>query len=63
VIACELAFWVAVGLVVTSWYDRRKLDRISPDALAAVDRAIDRERTRRQEAGTDQAASSTPGAG
>ena len=44
-IVCEFAFWGAVGLAVTSWYDRRKLARISPEALAAVDRAIDRSAT------------------
>ncbi len=42
VIACELLFWLLLGLLVTGFYDRRKLDRISPSALAAVDRSIDR---------------------
>jgi YhgE/Pip-like protein len=42
VIAAELVFWAAVGLAVTSWYDRRKLDRISPDILSYVGQAIDR---------------------
>jgi YhgE/Pip-like protein len=41
VIACELLFWALLGLLVTGWYDRRKLDRISPAALAAVDRSIE----------------------
>jgi YhgE/Pip-like protein len=42
VIAAELAFWAATGLAVTSWYDRRKLDRISPDILGYVGQAIER---------------------
>jgi YhgE/Pip-like protein len=42
VIAAELAFWAAVGLGMTSWYDRRKLDRISPDILDYVEQAIER---------------------
>ncbi len=58
--ACELAFWVAVGFGVTSWYDRWKLDRINPDVLAAVDRAIDRGAHPPSAAGTDHVAASTP---
>jgi YhgE/Pip-like protein len=41
VIALELVFWALVGLGVVSWYDHRKLHRISPDALSFVERAID----------------------
>jgi YhgE/Pip-like protein len=41
VIAAELLFWGAVGLAVTSWYDHKKLDRISPDLLRYVEGAID----------------------
>lgn len=42
IVACELAFWGIVGLAVTSWYDRRKLDRIAPDLLRYIERAVDR---------------------
>jgi YhgE/Pip-like protein len=42
IVACELAFWALLGLAVTSWYDRRKLDRIAPDLLRYVERAVDR---------------------
>jgi hypothetical protein len=41
VITSELLFWAAIGLAITGWYDRRKLDRISPDILSYVERAID----------------------
>jgi YhgE/Pip-like protein len=41
VIATELVFWGALGLAVTSWYDHRKLDRISPDLLRYVEHAIE----------------------
>ena len=41
VIGVELLFWGAVGLAVTSWYDHKRLDRISPDLLGYVERAID----------------------
>jgi hypothetical protein len=41
VITSELLFWAIIGLAITSWYDRRKLDRISPDILSYVERAID----------------------
>jgi hypothetical protein len=53
VLVCELVFWIAIGLLMTGSYDRRKRDRLSPDVLAAVDRAIagesDRQATRRSE--------------
>jgi len=41
VISAELVFWATIGLAITGWYDRRKLDRISPDILSYVERAID----------------------
>jgi hypothetical protein len=34
-------FWALVGLAVTSWYDRRKLYRMTPDLFAYVQEAID----------------------
>jgi YhgE/Pip-like protein len=42
VIAAELVFWLAVGLIVTSWYDRKRLYRLEPDLLAYVEHAVDR---------------------
>jgi YhgE/Pip-like protein len=42
VVASELLFWALVGLGMTSWYDRRKLDRISPDILDYIGQAIER---------------------
>ena len=36
-----LLFWGALGLAVTSWYDHKKLDRISPDLLRYVEHAIE----------------------
>jgi ABC-type multidrug transport system permease subunit len=35
-----LVFWVAVGVGVTTWYDRRRLDRMPPDLMEYVDRAV-----------------------
>ncbi len=49
VIALELLFWAVVGAGVTSWYDHRKLDRISPDLLSFIQRAADQ----RRDTGTD----------
>jgi ABC-type polysaccharide/polyol phosphate export permease len=40
VIACELVFWAIVGIAFTSWYDHRRLDRISPDLLNYIERAV-----------------------
>jgi YhgE/Pip-like protein len=41
VMALELVFWALAGLGAVSWYDHRKLHRISPDVLSLVERAID----------------------
>ncbi len=57
VIALELVFWALVGFGATSWYDRRKLARISPDILSSIERTIDQsiaERSRGPESDTDQ---------
>ena len=40
-IGSELAFWVILGFVVTSWYDKRKLYRIPSDLFPLLTRAID----------------------
>lgn len=42
VIGAELVFWLAVGLIVTSWYDRKLLYRLAPDLLAYIEQALDR---------------------
>ena len=42
VIAAELVFWLAVGLIATSWYDRKGLYRMAPDLLEYVEQAVDR---------------------
>ncbi len=34
-----LLFWVVVGVVVTTWYDRRGLDRLAPEVLEFVQRS------------------------
>lgn len=40
VLGVELAFWVALGLVITSVYDRRKLYRLSPEFITAAEQAV-----------------------
>ncbi|HEY3774801.1 MAG TPA: ABC transporter permease [Solirubrobacteraceae bacterium] len=40
-IGCELAFWALLGLAVTSWYDHKKLYRLTPDLFGSISRAID----------------------
>jgi YhgE/Pip-like protein len=42
VLAAELVFWLAVGLIVTAWYDHKRLYRLAPDLLAYVEQAVDR---------------------
>jgi YhgE/Pip-like protein len=36
-----LIVWVVLGLVTTSWYDRRGLYRLEPDLLADINRVVD----------------------
>jgi YhgE/Pip-like protein len=38
--AIGLVFWLAVGLSVTMWYDRKGLYRMPPDLMRYVDRAV-----------------------
>jgi YhgE/Pip-like protein len=40
VVVCEIVFWAALGLGAAFWYDRRGLDRISPDLIAYIDRTV-----------------------
>jgi YhgE/Pip-like protein len=40
VLAIELVCWSLVGLAVTSWYDHKKLYRISPEIIGFVSRTI-----------------------
>jgi YhgE/Pip-like protein len=35
-----LAFWIALGILVTTWYDRKRLYRMPPELMEYVDRAI-----------------------
>lgn len=35
-----LVFWVILGILVTTWYDRRRLYRMPPDLMEHVDRAV-----------------------
>jgi hypothetical protein len=39
VLASELAFWLVIGISFTSWYDSRKLYRLSPEAISYLERA------------------------
>jgi YhgE/Pip-like protein len=40
VLSIELLFWVAVGIAITTWYDRKKLDRMRPELLAFLNRSV-----------------------
>jgi uncharacterized phage infection (PIP) family protein YhgE len=44
VLGVELAFWVVLGLAFTSWYDRRRLYRLSPEIITTVEQAVSRPR-------------------
>jgi hypothetical protein len=47
-----LIFWVALGLLVTMWYDRRRLYRMPPDLMEYIDRAVLAYRTETNESGS-----------
>ncbi|MGO9956022.1 MAG: YhgE/Pip domain-containing protein [Solirubrobacteraceae bacterium] len=47
-----LVFWVALGILVTTWYDRRRLYRMPPDLMEYVDRAVLAYQTEKNETGT-----------
>jgi YhgE/Pip-like protein len=40
VLGAELVFWITLGLTFTSWYDHRKLYRLSPDIITTVEQAV-----------------------
>ena len=35
-----LSFWVALGILVTTWYDRKELYRMPPNLMEHIDRAV-----------------------
>ena len=35
-----LIFWVALGILVTTWYDRKQLHRMPPNLMEHIDRAV-----------------------
>jgi hypothetical protein len=50
-----LVFWVLLGVLVTTWYDRKRLYRMPPDLMAFVDDAVLAYRKEKREA-SDRAA-------
>jgi YhgE/Pip-like protein len=52
VIGAELVVWLIIGAVVTIWYDRRKLHRMSPETLQYVNSSFDQYEARRAGEGT-----------
>ena len=50
VIAVELVIWVAIGVLVTTWYDRKHFHRMAPETLEYVNRSVDEYVARRGEA-------------
>jgi YhgE/Pip-like protein len=41
VLICEVLFWAALGLAAALWYDRKGLDRLSPDLIGYINRTVD----------------------
>jgi hypothetical protein len=57
-----LVFWVALGALVTTWYDRKRLYRMPPELMQYVDRAVAayREESRKSPSGDDLEPGSAP---
>jgi YhgE/Pip-like protein len=41
VIVAELAIWLIIGVLVTTWYDRKHFHRMAPETLEYVNRSVD----------------------
>jgi YhgE/Pip-like protein len=41
ILTAEIVFWAAVGLGAALWYDRRRLDRLSPGLIDYIDHTVD----------------------
>jgi len=41
VLVCEVAFWAALGFGAAIWYDRKGLDRLSPELITYINRTVD----------------------
>jgi hypothetical protein len=41
VIGVELVIWLIIGVVVTTWYDRKHFHRMAPETLEYVNRSVD----------------------
>lgn len=55
VIVIELVFWLVIGVLVTTWFDRKQFHRMSPETLAYVNRSVDEyEAVRANDAGSGQ---------
>ncbi len=47
-------FWVALGVLVTNWYDRRGLDRMPRELMEYVDQAVGEYREQRQAVASEE---------
>ena len=47
-------FWVALGVLVTNWYDRKGLDRMPRELMEYVDQAVSEYRDQRQTAASKE---------
>jgi len=52
VILVELAVWVVIGAVVTTWYDQKGFYRMSPETLDYVNRSVDEYEATRVDGGS-----------
>ena len=51
--AIGLVFWVSVGVIVTTWYDRRGLYRLQPEVMAYAHTSVRAYKQQQQSSGTE----------
>ncbi len=61
--AIGLVFWVSVGVIVTTWYDRRGLYRLQPEVMAYAHTSVRAYKQQQQSRVRSPARTGAPGAG
>jgi uncharacterized phage infection (PIP) family protein YhgE len=61
--AIGLVFWVSVGVIVTTWYDRRGLYRLQPEVMAYAHTSVRAYKQQQQSSGTESGPDGAPGTG
>jgi hypothetical protein len=60
VIVVELVTWLVIGVLVTTWYDRKHFHRMAPDTLEYINRSADEYEAQRAQAADGSPEGGTP---